>query len=269
MGLDVGPSGGRRYSAIEQDDRTVAILQFFGANGYQVAAGAVLPSGQIDVSVMGQPRPGLALQPALSNGVRVTFTDEEASLNFHTFGGAYIHGSSSQCGTGFLVEEIAIGIEGVTTAAHCTGMDHYHKPNTSPEINYDTYRQDKHLGLDGDVEWHTTDHDVVDDYYADPTAQRDVASVETSAAVNNTYCVYSRMQGTRTCDQVWSPVVAMLTLSSLASNLVGMDDSNTVGGDSGEPWSCSTDAAGTVVGAIGCPSGGTTPSPERGGSTPP
>jgi hypothetical protein len=137
-------------------------------------------------------------------------------------------------------------------------------------ISYGTSFQAQHIGLNGDVEWHVpSSHQILPEYYASPSDRRQVNSVETTAAVNNTYCLYSRMQGTRTCDQVWSPVVAMLTLSSLASNLVGMDDSNTVGGDSGEPWSCSTDAAGTVVGAIGCPSGGTTPSPERGGSTPP
>jgi hypothetical protein len=252
-GLDVGLTGGRRYSAVELGDRTVAVLQFFGANGYQVAAGAVLPSGQIEVAVVGQPTPGLALPPALRDGVRVTFTDEEASQNFHTYGGAYIHTGSAQCTTGFSVEEIATGTEGVTTAAHCD-VDHYHQPNTN--FSYQTFEKYRHLGGDGDIEWHTgPGHDVLDDYFADPTDLRDVASVETSAAVNNTYCVYSRMQGTRTCDQVWSTFVAMLTWAGLASNLVGMDDNNVVPGESGGPWSYSTEAVGTVVGEIWLPFG--------------
>ena len=88
-----------------------------------------------------------------------------------------------------------------------------------------------------------THHDPAE-YYADANDRREVNSVETSAAVNNTYCVYSRMQGNRTCDQVWSTFVAILTFDGLASNLVGMDDNNAVGGDSGGPWSYSTEAAG-------------------------
>jgi len=47
----------------------------------------------------------------------------------------------------------------------------------------------------------------------------------------------------------------MLTWSGLASDLVGMDDNNAVPGDSGGPWSYSTEAVGTVVGYIWLPFG--------------
>jgi streptogrisin C len=253
-GLNVSATGGRRYSAIELGNRLVAVLRFYGNAGYTTAGGAVLPTGQLQVAVTGQPKPGLQLPASLSDGTTVTFTDQLAGDNDHTYGGAYIHGVDFQCTSGFSVKSLITGELGVTTAAHCEGMYHYHQPQTSPVVAYDMDWQDQHLGLFGDIEWHTTpSHIVVDDYYASPTDKRDVASVEQSAAVNNTYCVYSRMQGIRTCDQVWSTYAAILTTAGLSSDLVGMDNDDTVHGDSGGPWSYGTEAVGTVVGSLWVP----------------
>lgn len=251
-GLNVKLTGGRKYSAADLAHRAVAIVTFFGNNGYQQVGAAVLADGTLSVAVTGTSQPGLALPSHLKNGVLVTFADHDVAPDFHTYGGAYIHGSSSQCTTGFSVELQTTGDLGVTTAAHCSGMNHYHQPEGGPA--YDTFWEDQHLGLYGDVEWHTTpDHSVLAEYYADPTDRREVNSVETSTAVNNTYCLYSRMQGTRTCDQVYSTYVVMLTSSGLASDLVAMDDSNSIGGDSGGPWSYSTEAAGIVKGSLWLP----------------
>ena len=251
-GLNVKLTGGRKYSAADLAQRAVAIVTFFGDNGYQQVGAAVLANGTISVAVTGASQPGLALPSNLKNGVQVTFVDHDVAQDFHTYGGAYIHSSSGQCTTGFSVESQTSSDLGVTTAAHCSGMNHYHQPQGGPA--YDTFWEDQHIGLSGDVEWHTTpDHSVLAEYYADPTDRREVNSVETSAAVNNTYCLYSRMQGTRTCDQVYSTYVVMLTSSGLASDLVAMDDSNSVGGDSGGPWSYSTEAAGIVKGSLWLP----------------
>jgi hypothetical protein len=147
------------------------------------------------------------------------------------------------------------GETGVSTAAHCSGMTVYEQPwSTITDV---LVWQDQHIGTSGDVEWHTTrDHVDVAEYYADadPADLREVNSVETGAAVNNTYCLYSHVGGNRTCDQVRSTYVAVFT-TGLASNLVGMDDFNAEPGDSGGPWSYSDEAAGTVVGFYWMPFG--------------
>ena len=59
-------------------------------------------------------------------------------------------------------------------------------------------------------------------------------------AENMITCVFSRMQGTRSCDQIYSTSVS----SNGAGNLIATDDDSTVGGDSGGPWSFNTIADG-------------------------
>ena len=243
-GLNVEVTGGRQYSATELQKRAVATVTYFADAGYEQVGSAVLADGTIEVMVTGRPEKGISLPPELSNGVTVRYIDQKIVQNEHTYGGAYIHGSSGQCTTGFSVRSLLTNETGVTTAAHCSGMNHYHEPEGGPA--YDTVWEDQHEGFEGDVEWHSTPtHVDLAEYYASPTDRREVNSVETSAAVNNTYCVYSRMQGTRTCDDVYSTFVTSYTFSGgLVSNLVAMDDDNTVGGDSGGPWSYGTEAVG-------------------------
>ena len=55
------------------------------------------------------------------------------------------------------------------------------------------------------MEWKTTDHVELAEYWASPSDRRDVRSVETWYSVNNWYCLYSRMTGVRSCDQVPFP----------------------------------------------------------------
>ena len=133
------------------------------------------------------------LPPALSEGVDVTVTDRQAGGELHGYGGAKTRSSGSQCTTGFSVRSLLTDATGVTTAAHCNGMAFYEEPWTD---NYDIEfpLQDQHIGINGDVEWHATlDHVDLAEYYADdsPSARREVNSVETSAATNNLYCLYS------------------------------------------------------------------------------
>ena len=97
----------------------------------------------------------------------------------------------------------------------------------------------------------STPHVDLAAYYADanPWDFREVNSVETSPAINGTYCIYSRMQGTRTCDQVYSNFVNSFTFAGgLVSNLIAMDDTYVVPGDSGGPVSYGTEAAGGIRG---------------------
>jgi streptogrisin C len=249
-GLDVGLTGGRSFSATESANRAVAVVKHLVGAGHRPVSAEVLPDGQIEVSASGAATPGSALPPALRDGVRVTFADHQVAGNLHGYGGARVNDRSGgdRCTTGFSVEHQITGETGVTTAAHCDGMDEYEQPWSTD--SYDFPFQDQHIGTSGEVEWHTTTgHIDVAEYYADgnPADLREVNSVETGVATNNIYCLYSHVGQDRTCDGVRSTYVAVFT-TGLASNLVGMDDFNAEPGDSGGPWSYSTEAAGSVVG---------------------
>ncbi len=253
-GLNVGLTGNRKFSATELGNRATALATFFRDRGYEQVAVVVLPTGRIVVSISGQRRSDITLPLLLRSGTRVTYTDQDVSVDLHTYGGAEVSSPTSECTSGFSVEHETTGETGATTAAHCDGMDLYVQPLTN--ISYDFDFEDQHIGLFGDVEWHSTpNHSDLAEYFANVTDQREVNSVETSAAVNNTYCVFSRQQSTRICDDVWSTIIVQVSASGIASDLIGMDDRNTVAGDSGGPWSFSTEAGGGVKGAIWVPFG--------------
>jgi hypothetical protein len=247
-GLDVGLTGFRKYSEAELRARADAVAAFLAGAGYRNAGVTVLAMGGIDVSVMTGVVGVVELPPALADGVRITYVDHGVATDHHTYGGAMVTGSTT-CTSGFTVESLTDGTTGVTTAAHCTGISTYFQPESV--INYPILWRDQHVGLSGDVEWHETpNHTDYAVYYADVNEDREVNSVETSAAVNNTYCVYSRMLFNRACDQVYSTYSIALTSAGLASNLVAMEDSNAIPGDSGGPWSLSNEAAGSVKGTV-------------------
>ena len=249
-GLDVGLTGGRSFSATELADRAVAVVRHLVGAGHRPVSAEVLPDGRIEVAASGAATPGSALPPALREGVHVTFADRQVAGNLHGYGGARVNDrdGGDRCTTGFSVEHQVTGETGVTTAAHCDGMDVYEQPWSA--TSFDFPFQDQHIGTSGDVEWHTTTgHVDVAEYYADgdPADLREVNSVETGVAANNVYCLYSHVGQNRTCDGVRSTYVVVFT-TGLASNLVGMDDFNAQPGDSGGPWSYGTEAAGSVVG---------------------
>ena len=181
----------------------------------------------------------------------VRHVNHDVVVHEHTYGGAEVHSSGSQCTTGFTVESLFTAETGVTTAAHCAGMTKYVQPQGGPTYTIDF--EGEHEGLFGEVAWYTSpDHLDAAEYYADfPDDLRQVNSVETSVAVNNFYCVYSRMQGTRACDTVYAPFVAVYNSSGvIIAALVGMTADNTIGGDSGGPWSYSTEATGIHSGDV-------------------
>ena len=250
--LDVELAGGRKHTELQLRERSVDVVGFYASRGITDAGSAVLPNGRIAVTV----NPGSSgdvpdLPPALRDGVDVEVVAKPVTDDFHTYGGRWIFDTTGgSCTTGFSVDDLFSSDTGITTAAHCNGMDSMvHDDAPSPSS---APFQDQHLGLFGDFEWHTAlNHGEFANYYADVGELREVNSVESwgSINVNNTYCVYSRVNGTRTCDQVYSDFVNALTSSGFASSLIATDDLHATNGDSGGPWSYGTEAAGLVKGS--------------------
>jgi hypothetical protein len=259
-GLDVGLTGGRRFSAAELTGRAVDVVRLLADAGHRPVSAEVSPSGVIEVAASGSRRPGAVLPPALSEGVNLRFVEQAVAGDLHGYGGAKVRNTSTGlgCTTGFSVEHRVTAETGVTTAAHCDGMNRYEQPWSAGDLNDIEFPfREQHIGGLGEVEWHATvGHSDLAEYYADgsPLARREVNSVETGTAVNNLYCLYSYVGGNRTCDRVRSTSVVMFT-TGLSWTLIGMDDYNAEPGDSGGPWSYQTEAVGTVVGWYWAPFG--------------
>ncbi len=260
-----------KYSIAEQERRMDLISDALEEKGFDGMGAALLPGDVILVSLPASekfpetPMPknpdnmkfdGNYLDPMSKKllsekidprGIYLTFTKQPIDVDEHARGGRQVSSSTAVCTSGFSVERLSDERHGIATAAHCTGIDTFDAE--SPEDDFDLFHRGEHCGNHGDVEWKSSNHFELAEYWASPTDLREVNSRETSYSVNNTYCVYSRMTGTRTCDLVYSTSVRQKGSKGAcdgvkAKKLVAMDNDNTVGGDSGGPWSFNTEAAG-------------------------
>ena len=121
-------------------------------------------------------------------------------------------------------------------------MTSYNPPGPNESLSF----RSQHLGSSGDLEWHATSGNEIDNYMASPTDERDVSTVwpANGFANNMVTCIHSRVQGTRSCDRIYSTNVSSGLFGSGVGSLIAMDNDNTVGGDSGGPWSFGTIADG-------------------------
>jgi streptogrisin C len=244
-GLPVELLEGMRYSERELQQRSVEVVRALGQLGYSEVGSAVLPSGEIQVAVNGDPAAAQKLPRELLDGVSIVQSPKRMIVNEDVEGGVQVYATTGgSCTSGFSVRSTSTGTTGVSTAAHCTGINRYSLPgpNNDPTL----FHQSEHLGIFGDVEWKTTTDVEIARYWASPTDNRAVTSVwpAGSYAVNMTTCVHSRINATRSCDQIYSTFVNSLSGLTLVSSLIATDTDNTSPGDSGGPWSFGTIADG-------------------------
>lgn len=243
-GLKIELVEGMKYSEEELVKRSDALVDLLGESHDEVTS-AVLPSGEIQVAVSGKLDPRVKIPEELLDGVSIVAGPEDlANPEADIIGGVQVYGASGQCTSGFSVRSNSTGTEGVSTAGHCFGINRFSAPGTDPTL----FHQGEHKGTWGDVEWKTAPgHNVLDDFQASPTSYRDVSTVWPAGgyAVNMVTCVHSRMQSTRTCDQIYSTNTSVkYSGEPRMSNMVATDNDNTVPGDSGTNWSYSTIADG-------------------------
>ncbi|MEM7325493.1 MAG: hypothetical protein AAF531_20570 [Actinomycetota bacterium] len=245
-GLKIEIVDGMKYSERELVDRADTIVDILGEAHDEVTS-AVLPTGEIQIAVSGKLDPRVEIPKELLDGVAIVEGPEDlANPEADIVGGVLVYATGGgSCTSAFSVRHNTTDEEGVATAAHCTGINRFSAPGPDPVLTHEA----QHAGDFGDMEWKTTDedHDVLDDYWASPTSYRDVSSVwpANGYAVNMVTCVHSRVQGTRSCDQIYSTNTSV-KYSGFARmrNLIATDNDNTVPGDSGGPWSYSSIADG-------------------------
>ena len=127
--------------------------------------------------------------------------------------------------------------DGVLSAGHCSGLNQFEQPGVTPYSM--TYRSQV-FGPDGDVEYHTTSHVELAEFYATAANIRDVTGIKaTDTMVGGTVCFYGRASDSRTCSIKVEAVNANVLAwgHTLVGNLARTDDTPSIGGDSGGGWS--------------------------------
>ncbi|MEL6893992.1 MAG: hypothetical protein AAFP84_20550, partial [Actinomycetota bacterium] len=217
------------------NERVAQLTKILGEQHREIST-AVLPTGEIQIAVAGELKIDDELPEGLVEGVKIVEGPERLTNDEALEGGVQVYATGGgQCTSGFSVRSIFTGTEGISTAAHCFGINRFSQAGPDPVLVH----AGEHNGAFGDMEWKTSAEDAVDNYWAGPGDYRDVGSVwgAGSFATNMVTCVHSRMQAQRSCDQIYSTSVSSTVNGITASNLVATDNDNTVGGDSGGPWS--------------------------------
>lgn len=190
----------------------------------------------------------------LRDHVDLSLTDTTIGSDLHTFGGvtAIATTSGGACTTGFTVRNTATGKHGVTTAAHCYGMNRVYQPWDG--VRYEIQFQNEHLGAYGDFEWHhSPTHFHPAKFYVSSNGRREVHGVENDRdfQFSNDYCVYGRVSNVSQCFVVWHPNVTVTTSAGTASRLVAMNARGSLTfGDSGGPWRYGTKSVGITKGSF-------------------
>lgn len=190
----------------------------------------------------------------LGHPVRIDVV-EQATSDSDVRGGSKITSPSSYCTSGFTVKNTA-GTTGMTTSAHCEGINTYYNPNGTTIALTHTGVEIK--DADQDVEVHTSGYVERPEFYADLAATARILTgkrLQSSTAAGNQVChrgattgyscglvgltnyqpTYAGACGTVTCSPVWVTVNG---------------DANTAcyGGDSGGPVFASQTAFGLLKG---------------------
>ena len=168
----------------------------------------------------------------------------------HSRGGNWLRDDGfRECTSGWAVS--GPNGDGIVTAAHCVGLNQFEE---SPSSIYGMTWRSQERG-NGDVEYHTTTHIEPAEYWATSTNLRDVTGIRWTFFMfaGNSVCEYGRSSNTRTCnhDVISNNVTTTFTDGTTVSNLVRVSGDNSIGGDSGGPWSWGTVAWGVHSGSNG------------------
>ena len=141
-----------------------------------------------------------------------------------------------ECTSGW--SESGLNGTGIITAGHCAGLNEFEQPGVTP---YSMTFRDQEWGSGGDVEYYTTDHAELAEFYSDATTIRDVTSIKTtSTMVGGTVCVYGRSSNVRTCNHRVEAVNVNTydpDCPCTVGNLARTGSASTINGDSGGGWS--------------------------------
>jgi len=166
----------------------------------------------------------------------------------HVRGGNWIQDDGfRECTSGWSVS--GPNGDGFITAAHCSGINGFEEAGG---LVFNTTWRDQEFG-NGDVEYHTTGHIALDDFYATATQIRDVSGIRSTWTMfGGTVCEYGRSSNTRTCNHTVDGLFVTVNYSiGTVNNLVRVTGDNSIPGDSGGGWSFNYTAWGVHSGSNG------------------
>jgi hypothetical protein len=211
--------------------------------------------GRITIAVMRQPDLAddvdsiLATLPEyLRSRTDITFADGHApNEKGGAWGGMWVGYSweGNQCTSGFSVKHLQSQVTGVTTAAHCDGIDYIKHPGWGFHNNFPFQAQ--HYGQWGDVEWHSSSVAEPAKFYASSGGIYLVLSVEPVAGMgfNEEVCFYGRASNNPACARIVNPSVSCGSVG----RLVQLDREVAIEGDSGGPWYKGSKVYGSTYGS--------------------
>jgi len=165
----------------------------------------------------------------------------------HTRGGNWmLDDSARECTSGWSVS--GPNGNGVLTAGHCSGINKFEQPGVTP---YSAPWKDEEYGLRGDVEYHTTTHVELAEFYASASTIRDVTSLQATSAMNGkSVCFYGRASNSRTCNHTVTAVDVVVVDDNgvTVGELARATNDSSQPGDSGGGWSWGTTAFGVQHG---------------------
>lgn len=141
--------------------------------------------------------------------------------------------------------------DGIITAAHCVGLNEFEEPSASIyRMTWRDQERDK-----GDIEYHTTFHIELPEFFASATSIRDVESTKETLwmLTGNSVCVYGRSSNIRDCSHDIEATGVTVTFNDgvTVRKLVRASGDSSIGGDSGGGWSWNTEAWGVHSGSNG------------------
>lgn len=192
------------------------------------------------------------------NGEAAIFNEEELELTFitgtdplftplHTRGGNWLYDDGvRECTSGWSVRSW-YGSTGIMTAGHCTGLNRFKQPGLRP---YPMRFIRQVSDLRGDVEYHTTTHWELAEFYANANSIRTVKGIRpTNTMVGAAVCVYGRTSNRRTCNHTIEAVGMIFSASGYTlGNQARASNNSLLPGDSGGGWSWGNTAYGVTTG---------------------
>ena len=154
----------------------------------------------------------------------------------HSRGGNWLRDDGTrECTSGWSVD--GPNGPGIITAGHCTGLNEFEQPGVTPYSM--RWRSQVHNYL-GDVEYHTTSHAELAEFYATDSHIRDVDDIKaTDTMVGKNVCFYGRKSNDRTCNIEVEAVGVTIQRQDggVIGSLARTESTPAERGDSGGGWS--------------------------------
>ena len=154
----------------------------------------------------------------------------------HSRGGNWLRkGNKRECTSGWSVD--GPKGPGIITAGHCENLDKFEQPGVAP---YSMRFRSEVTNYHGEVEYHTTSHVELAEFYATASRIRDVDDIKaTDSMVGLNVCFYGRASDDRTCNIEVIAVGATVHTDEgyRFGNMAITDSTPSTKGDSGGGWS--------------------------------